>query len=203
MTDLLCCPILSSFCAAMPNSLSFSPTTTHHKAPFHTHAHTSSSCPLRCELMRATEAVTSVVYCLVGLVVVLQLFQQGLCNPCSLAARQAVIRHRLKCACVFVRLFVATYRPSFFKMRVHALQIVGVRASAAEFSSLAHSGFSAGAWRSSSTTSLPPHTHPRILHCSSRQVNNSGWHVTKNFVLQKVLHGRWAPPVVVESIPQQ
>lgn len=110
MTDLLRCPILSSLCAAMPNSLSFSPTTTHHKAPFHTQAHTSSSsCPLRCELMRATEAVTSVVYCLVGLVVVLQLFQQGLCNPCSLAARQAAILHRLKCACVCVRLFVCLF----------------------------------------------------------------------------------------------
>lgn len=109
MTDLLRCPILSSLCAAMPNSLSFSPTTTHHKAPFHTQAHTSSSCPLRRELMRATEAVTSVVYCLVGLVVVLQLFQQGLCNPCSLAARQAAILHRLKCACMCVRACVRSF----------------------------------------------------------------------------------------------
>lgn len=41
MRDLLHCPILSSLCAAMPNSLSLSlsPTTTHYNAPFHTHAH--------------------------------------------------------------------------------------------------------------------------------------------------------------------
>ncbi|MEQ2160486.1 hypothetical protein GOODEAATRI_034300 [Goodea atripinnis] len=161
------CPTLPLFFSSSMK-ISLSPGSAHYKHP------PPPLFPFS-ELMLATEAVTSVVYGLVGRprVAVQHLIQQGLCNSPSLLHD----RH-------FDILLQPAHHLFFFMYRcmhilyTHMAAMLGCFAfgSLASFVLSKHSKFIAGASKQFQTELLPPHTYPRALHCSSsRKVNNSGY----------------------------